>query len=73
LLTIQPAAIIKSDRGSLSVGAPADVVVFDPQREWVVDAMQFRSKSRNTPFAGWKMRGQVVWTVVNGKVAHGNA
>jgi dihydroorotase len=73
LLTIQPAAIIKSDRGSLSVGAPADVVVFDPQREWVVDATQFHSKSRNTPFAGWKMRGQVVWTVVNGKVAHGDA
>jgi dihydroorotase len=39
----------------------------------VVDATQFRSKSRNTPFAGWKMRGQAVWTVVNGKVVHGDA
>ncbi len=70
LLTAQPAAVIASDRGTLGVGAVADVAIIDPAREWVVDPAQFRSKSRNTPFSGWKMRGAVVKTLVNGKVVY---
>jgi dihydroorotase len=58
------------DRGSLGVGAPADVTIIDPDAEWVVDPAQFRSKSRNTPFAGWKMRGRVIKTLVAGKVVY---
>jgi dihydroorotase len=70
LLTIQPAALIKIDRGSLSVGAVADVTILDPAKQWVVEPAEFRSKSRNTPFAGWKMTGRVVSTLVGGKVVY---
>ncbi len=70
LLTIQPAVLIKSDRGSLRIGAPADVTILDPEKQWVVEPTEFRSKSRNTPFAGWKMTGRVVSTLVAGKVVY---
>jgi len=70
LLTAQPAVVITSDRGTLGVGAVADVTIIDPAREWVVDPAQFRSKSRNTPFSGWKMTGQVIKTLVGGKVVY---
>ena len=70
LLTIQPASVIRSDRGTLSAGAHADVTVFDPDSEWVVDPSRFRSKSRNSPFAGWKLKGRVVKTLVEGKVVY---
>jgi dihydroorotase len=70
LLTSKPAAVMGIDRGSLGVGAPADVTIIDPDAEWVVDPAQFRSKSRNTPFAGWKMRGRVIKTLVAGKVVY---
>jgi dihydroorotase len=58
------------DLGSLSPGAPADVVVFDPDREWVVEPERFASKGRNTPLAGRTLRGQVVATVYGGRVVH---
>jgi dihydroorotase len=70
LLTAKPAAVMGIDRGTLRVGSPADVTVIDPDAEWVVDPAAFRSKSRNTPFAGWKMRGRVIKTVVGGKVVY---
>jgi dihydroorotase len=46
---------------------PADLVVIDPEREWAVDPAAFRSKGRNTPFAGWKLRGGVERTLVGGR------
>jgi len=56
--------------GSLAPGAPADVVVFDPQREWVVEPERFASKGRNTPLAGRTLRGQVVATVYGGRIVY---
>jgi dihydroorotase len=56
--------------GSLAPGAPADVVVFDSQREWVVEPERFASKGRNTPLAGRTLRGQVVATVCGGRVVY---
>jgi dihydroorotase len=53
-------------RGTLAVGAPADVTVFNPTEEWTVDANKFRSKGRNTPFNGWKVKGRGKWTLVGG-------
>jgi dihydroorotase len=47
---------------------PADVVVFDPAAEWVVDPKRFQSKSRNTPFAGCRLRGRVLLTLVGGEL-----
>ena len=67
-LTVQPAKIISIDRGNLSEGAIADIAIIDPDETWAVDPSKFFSKSRNTPFAGWKMRGRVIKTLVSGKV-----
>jgi dihydroorotase len=56
--------------GSLAVGAPGDVVVFDPQTEWTVEPERLASKGKNTPLAGRRLRGRVVATVYGGKVVH---
>lgn len=68
MLTINPAKLLNLDRGTLSVGAIADVTVIDPDKEWTVDANTFASLSRNTPFHGWKLKGKATMTIVGGKV-----
>lgn len=73
LLTLGPARCFGLDAGgvgTLAVGAPADVVVFDPARRWKVEPAKLRSKSKNTPFAGWELRGCAALTIVGGKVVH---
>lgn len=67
-LTSRPATVFNLPAGTLSIGAPADVTIFDPQREWCVDPQQMRSKGKNTPLAGHFLRGQVVTTIVGGDV-----
>jgi dihydroorotase len=67
-LTADPARIFGLAKGTLSVGADADVAIVDPAREWVVDIAQSASKSRNSPFHGWKLRGQVLATIMGGKI-----
>jgi dihydroorotase len=62
-----PARTFGLPGGSLAPGQPADVVVFDPRGAWTVDPRRFKSKSRNTPFAGWELKGRVVRTVVGGR------
>jgi len=69
-LTSRPAEIAHLPAGTLSPGAAADVVVFDPAAEWTVDPARFFSKSRNTPFAGRRLKGVVRWTVVGGRIVH---
>jgi len=63
-----PSAPLRAGLGSLAVGAPGDVVVFDPQAEWTVEPERFASKGKNTPLAGRRLRGRVVATVYEGKV-----
>ena len=70
LLTSGPAAVLSLPGGNLATGAVADLTVIDPDLAWTVDAKQLRSKSKNTPFDGWKMKGAAVCTVVGGKVAY---
>jgi dihydroorotase len=65
-MSTAPARIIGSGGGTLSVGAAADITIIDPDLEWTVDAAQFRSKARNTPFDGWKLKGRAVRTIVGG-------
>jgi len=56
--------------GSLAVGAPGDVLVFDPNAEWTVEPERFASKGRNTPLAGRVLKGQVVFTLHWGRIAY---
>ncbi len=67
-MSTAPARIFNLPGGTLKVGSPGDVTVFDPQEEWVVDPEKFLSKSRNTPFAGWQLKGKPRYTVVGGSV-----
>lgn len=67
-MTINPAKVLGIDRGTLRAGAVADVTVIDPHVEWTIDVHQFRSKSRNSPYHGWKVKSRAVLTVVGGVV-----
>jgi dihydroorotase len=69
-LSTNPAKILNIPGGTFEVGAPADITVIDPSLEWVVDPDKFKSLSRNTPFAGWKLRGKPVMTIVDGNIAY---
>lgn len=66
-LTEGPARILRIDKGHLSMGGDADVTIIDPDFELEVDPTRFYSKSRNTPFTGWKLRGRAVCTIVGGR------
>jgi dihydroorotase len=67
-LTIAPARVLGIDRGTLKAGAIADVAIIDPTVEWTIDPNQFRSKSRNCPFAGWKVHGWANTVIVGGAI-----
>jgi dihydroorotase len=67
MYTVEPARLLKIDRGTLSVGARADITLIDPELEWTVRVDQFQSASRNSPFDGWKLKGRAVRTIVDGK------
>ena len=67
-MTVNPARVLGLDRGTLAVGAPADVTLIDPDERWTIDKNAFRSKSRNTPYHGWPVRGRAVATIVGGEV-----
>ena len=69
-MTSRPAAVFGLPAGTLSAGATADVVIFDPEREWCVDPQQMFSKGKNTPLAGHFLRGQALFTLVGGEVVH---
>jgi len=66
--TVNPARLLNLAKGKLSVGADADVTVFDPDREWVFERAQTASKSQNSPFYGWPLKGRATATIVAGKV-----
>ncbi len=68
LMSRRPAEILDVPGGTLDVGSPADITIIDPELEWQVDASQFLSKSRNSPFEGWKLKGRAVLTMVRGKI-----
>ncbi|MEK7396252.1 MAG: dihydroorotase, partial [Candidatus Poribacteria bacterium] len=63
-MTINPAKILNLKKGTLSKGIDADITIIDLNREWTVDPSKFESKGRNTPFAGWKLKGLPVMTIV---------
>ena len=69
-LTCNPARIFGLPYGSLSTGAPADVVVFDLHQRWTVNPQSLHSKSKNTPFTGKEMKGKAVVTLVDGRIVY---
>ncbi|MBK9308845.1 MAG: dihydroorotase [Nitrospira sp.] len=69
-LTSKPAGLLGLPGGTLAPGVSADIILVDRACEWVVEPDQFYSKGRNTPFAGWRLRGRVMMTVVGGRIRH---
>jgi dihydroorotase len=68
LMSTNPASILGLASGTLKPGAPADVTIFDPEKAWTVDEKRFHSRSRNTPFSGWQLKGKAVTVIVGGRV-----
>jgi dihydroorotase len=67
-MSVQPARAFRLPGGSLAPGSPGDVTVLDLEDVWTVDAATFRSRSRNTPFQGWKLEGRAALTIVGGTI-----
>lgn len=68
-MTVNPAKLYHLPQGRLQEGCPADLVIFDPEEEWIVK--DYKSKASNSPFTGWKLRGKVKYTICDGKIAEG--
>ena len=69
-MSTNPADLLRLARGHMSLGATADLVIFDADEEWTVDPLLFASKARNTPFAGRRVKGRVKYTIVKGEVIY---
>jgi dihydroorotase len=68
-LTVGPARVLGYEKlGTLEIGAPADVCIFDLHKEWKVDTDKFASKGKNTPLAGQKLKGKVMGTIYMGRM-----
>jgi dihydroorotase len=71
MMSVSPARLLRlDDAGTLAVGATADITLIDANREWTVDPAKFLSNSRNTPFAGMKLRGKALMTIVAGEIVY---
>lgn len=69
-MSINPAKIVKLPAPGLGVGETADITVIDPEAEWTVEKNAFHSKSKNSPFVGWKLKGKVIATIMDGRITH---
>ncbi|HJV35643.1 dihydroorotase [Geomonas sp.] len=70
VMSCNPAKILGIERGTLKPGAVGDVTIIDPNKKWLVAAEKLESKSKNSPFLGWEMKGAAAYTVVKGQVVH---
>jgi dihydroorotase len=70
MMSLGPARLLRLESGTLEEGAPADITLIDPNLEWTVDPAKFLSKSRNTPFAGRRLKGMAMMTIVGGEMIH---
>ena len=68
MMCVNPARLLRLEAGALSRQVSADVTIVDPNFEWTVEPQKFFSTSRNTPFAGMRLRGKAVMTIVEGEI-----
>ena len=66
-LSLNPARILGIPGGTLKQKTPADITLIDPEKEWTIDVNNFYSRSRNSPFDGWKVKGKAVQVLVEGR------
>jgi dihydroorotase len=71
-LTSRPAEIFNLNKGALSIGMDADITIFDPKAKYKIDTSTFKSKSKNSPFHGFDVRGKIIRTIVKGKTVYQN-
>lgn len=69
-MSFNPAKILHSKAGTLKEGRAADIAIIDPDAEWTVNPEKFRSKGKNTPFAGRKLKGKVLYTICDGRIVY---
>jgi dihydroorotase len=69
-MSINPAQILRLSKGTIAVGADADITIIDPGLKWTVDVKNFFSKGKNSPFHGWEMRGRAILTIVGGEIKY---
>lgn len=69
-ITYAPSKILKIERGFIEEGKRADIVVFDPDIEWIYTEDKIKSKSKNTPFLNWKLKGKVLYTIFKGEIVY---
>lgn len=69
-MTINPARILKLDGGTLATGSVADIAIIDPDKKWTVKAANFRSRSKNSPFIGYRLSGRATATILAGRVVY---
>ncbi len=70
LLTQQPCRVFNLNKGTLGVGKDADIVIVNPDTQYTIDPAKFKSRSKNSPYKGWKVRGKVLHTLVAGKTVY---
>ncbi len=70
LMSASPAALLGLDKGTLAAGRDADLILFDPDQEWIIDKTKFASKGRNTPFHGRTVQGRVKYTISRGTIIY---
>jgi dihydroorotase len=70
---VNPARILRIPGGSLAEGAAADITILAPDLRVTVDVQSMRSRSKNSPFDGWQLRGGVAATIVGGRVVYSNS
>ena len=71
-LTCEPAKVIgrNDELGTLKTGAPANITILDPDREWIVNSRNFASKGKNTPYDGYQFKGKIMATIANGRIVY---
>jgi dihydroorotase len=70
LLTYQPCRLFNLDKGNIGVGRIADIVIFNPDTKFTIEPEKFKSRSKNSPYKGWEVRGRILHTLVAGKTVY---